>query len=58
MKHDELGEMGHFVPMKKEDYQELNCKQAPLSNDCLFQHGNLKPEKPTTENQANQKEKR
>ncbi len=57
MKHDELKDMGHFLPMKKEFYQELNCKQAPLSDDYLFQDGNLKPIKPTTQNQADQQEK-
>jgi hypothetical protein len=50
MRHDKLGDMGHFVPMKKNVYYQRNCKWALFSKKCLFQLGNFKPTKPTTQN--------
>ncbi len=46
---DELGDMGHFVPMK-EVCQEHNYKQAPLSKDYLPLQGNPESRKATMQN--------
>ncbi len=48
MRHDELGDMGCFVPMRKEVF--LGCNYSPLFKNYLFEHDNFKPIKPTTQN--------
>jgi hypothetical protein len=49
MRHDELGDMGHYVPMKKR-YIKSTITNRPLSKHCLLFHDNHKPTKPTRQN--------
>jgi hypothetical protein len=49
MKHDELGDMGHYVPMKKR-YTKSTIMNRPLSKDYLLLHDNHKLTKPIRQN--------
>ncbi len=49
MGHDELGDMGHYVPMIKR-YTESTIMNKSFFKDYLFLHDNRKLTKPTRQN--------
>ncbi len=46
MRHDELRDMGHYVPMKKR-YTKNTITNRPLPKHYLLLHDDHKPTKPT-----------